>query len=283
METTTPNLSPKLMKLDLRYVNKLLGLNLGLKDIKKLLEKMRFGVKILNNNKFEILIPAYRTDILHPIDLVEDVAIAYNYNNFNPEIPELSTIGEKDKSEKFYSAVRELMLGFNFQEVMTLIMTNEDELFDRMNISRENVVKTKNPVSLRHSVARSWLLPSLMSVFENNKNREYPQRIFETGLCIDQNGNESMKLAAAIAHSKTNYAEIKSIVTGFLDNIGVKYKIKELEHGSFIDGRCAGTGFGFFGEINPIVIENFGLEVPITAFEFNLDRIFIKIKYGSKG
>jgi len=70
---------------------------------------------------------------------------------------------------------------------------------------------------------------------------------------------------------------MKSIFTGILGNLGMKYKIKEFEHGSFIPGRCASVKYGFFGEIHPQVLENFNLEVPVTAFELNLNLIFERL------
>ncbi len=269
-----PDLKPRLMELETNYVNKLLGLELDDGEIKKLLERMRFGVTGRGQGKLEVSIPAYRADILHPIDLVEDVAIAYNYSRFKWEIPRIPTIGVEDVAEIFYSEVRELMIGFGFQEVMTLIMTNVNDLFKKMNLSPEPVVETMNPVSTNHAIARSWLLPSLTSILERNKNREYPQRIFETGLCMNDKGEECMKLAGIVAHSKTNYSEIKSLAAGFLNNVGVDYEIDSLDHGSFIVGRAASTAYGFFGELAPVVLENFGLEVPLTAFEFNLNAIY---------
>ncbi len=269
-----PDLKPRLMELETGYVNRLLGLELEQGEIKELLERMRFGVIGIGEGKFKVEIPAYRADILHPMDLVEDVAIAYNYSRFNPEIPEISTIGVEDEEEVFYSEVRELMIGFGFQEVMTLIMTNVNDLFKKMNLPMESVVETRNPVSMNHAIARSWLLPSLTSILERNKNREYPQRIFETGLCIGSSGEDCMKLGCVVAHSKTNYSEIKSLAAGFLDNVGVDYEIEDFEHGSFIGGRVASTDYGFFGELHPVVLENHGLEVPVTALEFNLGALF---------
>ncbi|OYT54777.1 MAG: hypothetical protein B6U72_01540 [Candidatus Altiarchaeales archaeon ex4484_2] len=269
-----PDLKPRLMELETGYVNKLLGLELEGVEIKKLLERMRFGVENLGQGKLDVKIPAYRADILHPMDLVEDVAIAYDYSRFKPEIPKISTIGVEAGGEIFYSGVRELMIGFGFQEVMTLIMTNVNDLFKKMNLPLEPVVETRNPVSLNHAIVRSWLLPSLTSILERNKNREYPQKIFETGLCIDPSGEDCMKLAGVVAHSKTNYSEIKSLAAGFLDNVGVDYEIESFEHGSFIGGRVASTAYGFFGELHPAVLENHGLEVPLTAIEFNLDALF---------
>jgi phenylalanyl-tRNA synthetase beta chain len=146
-------------------------------------------------------------------------------------------------------------------------------LFSRMNLEQEKVVETENPVSMEHSVARNWLLPSIMVVLEKNKNREYPQKIFEIGGCIDAKGAGSRKLAGAIADSKTNFSEIKSFAMGILNELGAKAKIKKFEHGSFIPGRCASFDYGFFGELNPEVLSAFSLEVPVTAFEINLGKI----------
>ena len=268
----TPNLKPRRMNLKPEYVNGLLGMSFGMEEIKILLERMRYGVE-LDGNKIQVLIPPYRTDVLHPIDLVEDIAIAHGYENFEPEMPKLGTVGEPDELERFSSTLRELMLGFGFQEVMTLIMTNKRNLFDRMGVPEELTTMTKSPVSLEHSIARTWLIPSLMEVLERNKNREYPQRIFEVGDCINAKGDDKRKLAGVIAHSKTNFSEMKSIFTGILENLGMKYKIEKFKHGSFIPGRCASVKYGFFGEIHPKVLENFNLEVPVTAFELDLSLI----------
>lgn len=272
----TPDLKPRSMPLQLDYVNKLLGMNFNKEEVKELLERMRYGVRFdkVKPGKILVSIPAYRTDVLHAIDLVEDIAIAYGYENFKPEMPNLRTIGGKDPLEKFSSNLREIMIGFGFQEVMTLIMTNKNDLFDRMQIPEKEIVEAENPVSLEHSVARTWLLPSLLSVLEKNKNREYPQKIFEIGDCINDKGEDQKKLATLIAHSKTNFSEIKGILTGLLENLNLKYKIKEYRRNSFIEGRSASTEFGFFGEIHPQVLENFGLEIPVSGFELDLGLIF---------
>jgi len=71
----TPNLTPEKMKISLENANKLLGLNLNENDLTKLLPKMGYGYK----NR-TVTIPAWRTDILHEVDIIEDIAIAYGYN-----------------------------------------------------------------------------------------------------------------------------------------------------------------------------------------------------------
>jgi phenylalanyl-tRNA synthetase beta chain len=259
-------------------------MNFSKEEVKNLLERMRFGVEI-QGNKIKVLIPAYRTDVMHPVDLIEDIAISYGYDKLKPELPNISTLGGIDEFEDFSRKVRELAIGFGFQEVMTLILTNEKDLFERMNISPiEKVVEAENPVSLEHSIARTSLLSSLMQILEHNKNREYPQKIFEIGDCIlggTTGGEDVRKFSALIAHEKANFSEIKAIVSGIFESLDLFYEIKKFKHGSFISGRCASIEekYGFFGEIHPQVLENFSLEVPVTGFELNLTEIFKKLHY----
>ena len=82
-----PDMTPKRMEIDVAYTNKVLGLDSSFNEISDFLKRMRYGIKGKN-----VLIPAYRADIMHKIDIVEDVAIAYGFNNFKPEIPNLSLI-----------------------------------------------------------------------------------------------------------------------------------------------------------------------------------------------
>ncbi|MFH1054986.1 MAG: hypothetical protein V1744_02700 [Candidatus Altiarchaeota archaeon] len=265
-----PDLAARFVMLDVGYVNGLLGVKLAPKEVKALLEKMRFGVEG-TGGRLKVKIPAYRTDILHPIDLVEDVAIAYGYMNFKPKMPSLYQLGKADKGEVYFEEVRDIMIGLQFREVMTLLLTNRRDLFERMNAPEEAVVEAVKPVSLEQGIARTWLLPSLMTVLEKNRNREYPQMLFEVGDTIDEKGRTVTKVAAVIAHSRTNYSEIKAAVNGLLANMKLKTDEKPYDHPSFITGRCSANQYGFYGEISPEVLTNFGLEVPATAFELRLN------------
>jgi phenylalanyl-tRNA synthetase beta chain len=267
----SPVLEPRVMALELSYVNRLLGLSLSADDVKQLLERMRYGVS--TGGGITVSIPAYRTDVLHPIDLVEDIAIAYGYEKFIPEDFKGYTVGERDQSESFSSRLRDLMIGLGFQEVMTLVLTSKKNLFADMNLPEEDVVETKNPVSSEHSVARNWLLPSLFTVLEKNKTQEYPQNIFEIGDCLNVSGRTGKKIAAVVAHSRSNFSEVKALVDGLFNTLGLKYAPKDFSHGSFIKGRCVSTGFGFYGEVSPAVLENFRMEVPVSAFELDVDLI----------
>jgi len=260
------------MPLKLDYANKLLGTELKASEVKKLLEKMRYGVEV-KGDVLEVMVPAYRTDVLHAFDLVEDVAIAYGYMNFKPEEIRVHTTAAKNPLEDFSSKIRTIMVGGGFQEIMSLVMTNPQDLFDRMNVNREIVTEAENPVSAEHSVCRTWIIPSLINFLSKNKNQEYPQKIFEIGDCIKPDGKNVRHIAAAVAHSKTNFSEMKAVLEGVLKTLGADYPITNFAHNSFIPGRCASVGVGFFGEFSPKVLHDFGLEVPVTAFELDADKI----------
>ncbi|MEK6841299.1 MAG: phenylalanine--tRNA ligase subunit beta, partial [Nanoarchaeota archaeon] len=122
----TPNLKPGEMKININNANKLLGLKLKENELKKYLERMGYCYK----NK-KVLVPCYRTDIMHENDLIEDIAIAYGYDNFNFELPNISTIGEEDKFEYFKSKIAEFLVGLNLLEVSSYVITNKHEQNDK--------------------------------------------------------------------------------------------------------------------------------------------------------
>lgn len=287
MKSTSQIMQNKTIDLSISYVNKMLGMKFSIKDVQNLLIKAGMESKVINKNRLKVNIPAYRTDILHVIDIVEDVAIAYGYENFVPEIPEIYTEGAKDKFQVFCDKIRDIMIGLNFQEIMSLILTNNKNLFKRMNVNvnddARDVVETENALSTEHNVVRNYLMPSLMLFLEKNKTKGYPQKIFEIGLCVEkssENFGEVMKLCGVLASPKTNFSEIKAVVEGILFSITnvEDVKVMEFKKGFFIEGRAAkilikDADAGFFGEISPIVIKNFRIEVPITAFEINLNTL----------
>ena len=116
-EIVTPDLSERSIKVDLNYVNKMLGIKIDNEKFIQFIKRMGFN---LDNS---VLIPPYRTDIMHPIDIVEDVAIAYGYENFIPELPNIFTIGRSlDKKEfeqiKLHSEIGAEILSKSHARVM---------------------------------------------------------------------------------------------------------------------------------------------------------------------
>jgi len=278
----SPDLNPRNMKVDLGYVNKLLGLNLNEKKFVELLEKMGLGYDK------EVLIPAYRGDIIHPVDVVEAAAIAYGYENFEPEIPNLATIAEEDSFEKFKTKIANILIGLGMIETNTYHITNKENLNKKMNLNL-GCVELSNALTKDYNVLRSWMIPSLMDVLKNNKNREFPQKIFEMGICFKENKEketgveEFTRLAVLISHTKANFTEIKQMLDYLFKMLGLEYKTEDTEHTSFIKGRVGRVVVNdkkltYIGEISPQVITNWELEMPVAALELNLTKLFELIK-----
>jgi phenylalanyl-tRNA synthetase beta chain len=278
----SPDLTPKERNVHVDVANELIGgTDLDAEDVKRLLEGARFDAEILNENELKVLIPAYRIDILHEVDIVENIAIQYRINNVEAKLPNLATIANEHSWFKSEQTIRELMVGFGFQEVMSLMLTSEKNHFEKMNQEEIDHVQVARPISISGTMIRTSLLNSLMEFLEDNKHEDLPQKIFEIGDVVymdDENFNKTRtvkKLAGLICHSSANFTEIKSTTSSIVSNLGYSMELSDSQNTSFIAGRVAdftgesknGKIKGFFGEISPEVIRNFELEYPVTAFE----------------
>jgi phenylalanyl-tRNA synthetase beta chain len=229
----------------------------------------------LNYKNKIVLIPCYRADIMHEIDLVEDIAIAYGYDKFKEEIPNVSTIASENVFEKFKRKIKDILIGFDYLECNSYNLISED-VINKMEFKSEKI-KVLNPVNVEYNTLRNNILSSLMKILNENKHHEYPQKIFEIGNVFLKEENENLGLLSC--HNNANFTEIKQILDYIFNSLDLTYELKETEHGSFINGRtgeiiCKGKRLGYIGEINPKVINNFNLEMPVSGIEINLSEMF---------
>lgn len=289
-DDVTPNLDVDTISLDVSYVQRFIGLKLKASEIIPLLEKARYGIAESSETRIVVQVPCYRVDVLHPIDVVEDIAIAYDYNRIPDEWPQLATVGKISDETIFRDYIREIMVGLGFQEVLTYIMSNPETLFAKMNLKPSRVVELANPKITSMTCLRNWLLPSLMELLSHNVHVDYPQRIFEVGYCVvhdekrENKTRDIEKLACVNIHSNANFTEAKAQLDALLSNLGVKYDLEETRHESFIEGRAGKIMLGkkeagIIGEIHPQVLQNWDLENPASAFEISIDQLR-QHKYG---
>jgi phenylalanyl-tRNA synthetase beta chain len=291
----TPNLEPTTMKISVQEANSLIGLELNAEECKKCCERMGLGAAVKNTETIEVKIPAYRCDILHPWDIIEDIAIGYGYDRLKPELPDTVVIGEVHPIEEKAAAVRKIMIGLGYFEVFTFTLTSERKQFELMRrnlfsglesqrfsrlanrktkpLHSSEVVKVASPISTEHTMLRCSILPNLLEILAINKHRDLPQRIFEVGPVVT-NFREKYMLAVVSTHANANFAEVKSMVDAVLKEMGLAdAEVVDSEDGAFFEhGRRAdiqkdGKYMGVFGELHPEVITNFGLDHPVVGFE----------------
>ncbi len=279
----TPDMTPKKFSIDPDECRKLLGLDITDDEMIKLLKNARYDAEN-KGGKITVKYPAYRNDIMHSRDVIEDIAVAYDINTVEPEPPEISTIGCMDPLEEFSDTVRGVMTGLGFQEVLTFSLINKENLFSKMNMKEGEVCEIANPVSANWNAIRSWLLPSIMDFLKSNLHVEYPQRVFEVGevISIDESAETGTitekKLACAVCDREAGYEAISSILDALLRSMDAEYTLKGKLHESLIGGRSAeivigGASIGIVGEIHPQVLNNWGIEKPVAAFEISINGL----------
>jgi len=281
----TPKFEKRMMKMSTKVFSEILGLDLSYEEVIRNLKKARYGVSNAMKDSIDVIVPCYRVDIMHPVDIVEDVGIMHGYNKIKPRWPQLVTVGEVSLREVRSDLVREIMTGLGFQETLTFSMSNRERLFEKMTIEKEPVVEVSNPKTLTYTCVRNWLMPNLIEFLSNNTHIEYPQRVFEVGDCVvfderaETGTKDVRKLACVTVHPTANFSEAKAVLDALLLNLGLKYSLKETRHGSFIEGRAGeilvkGSSIGMIGEISPSVLEAWKLGNLMAGFELDLDKLF---------
>jgi phenylalanyl-tRNA synthetase beta chain len=281
----TPDLNERRIRLSFDSLKNLIGLELSRAHIVSLLRRARYDVAGSAGRQLNVRVPCYRLDILHPVDIVEDLAIAYGLNKMQPKWPSDLTIGGLSPMEEFSDNVRELMVGLGFQEMLGFMMTNEEKLFTKMNKQPGQVVEIANPKLMTMRCLRTWLLPGLMDFLANNTHVEYPQRVFEAGDCtiwdptVPNRARDIRKLACVSAYSKANFTEMKSYLEPLMLNLGFDFVLEQTVDPSYLEGRVGsilidGGEVGIIGEVHPQVLENWRLEDPVAAMELDLDQLF---------
>ncbi len=279
-----PDLSPKEINIELSSVSSTIGIDIDKNHLEKYLNKMGHSVNF-EGDVVTVKSPSYRADILHQVDIIEDVAMGYGYSNIKPELPNVSTIGEKDPLEEFTDVARELMIGFGYQEVMNPTIRNKKILKENMRLEYDDdLVVLKEPVSKKYTDVRSSLLPQLMETLSKNTHNSYPQTIFEAADTIEKDSSKpykassEKKLSAVHAGTGSGYSNALSELRGLINGLGHDLEVKKLEKGCYISGRSAevlvgGEKVGHIGEIHPEVLENFEIEVPVSGFEVSLSKL----------
>ncbi len=265
----TPDLTPISMTVDLARAVDLLGIDLTPEKAVEFLRRMRHDAEA-DGTTIRVKAPAYRMDLLHEVDLAEDLAIAWGYDRYPRGLPQRQTIGTPLLKSLFSDALRQLLMGYGYQEVMSLTMATAEEP-----VATPERAVVLNPVTSDLTTLRSSLLPGLLNLFKLNKHRELPQRIFEIADVVVAAQNVR-HIAAAAVHHKASFTEAKSLVLSLLRDTGRDGTIEPVEDPNFIPGRGAsivadGREFGRLGEIHPRILEAYSLVQPVLAFELDVE------------
>lgn len=278
-------------------VNYLLGTELSHNEIKGYLERLKFKVKD-RKGYLAVEIPTYRPDISMEVDLIEEVARLYGYNNVPDTLPLGINRGGQTDYQRFRDQIKEVMASY-FYEVINYSFISP-QLFDRILLPAEsplrNVIQIANPLSEEQSVMRTLLLPGLLeNVSRNLARQNHNLNFFEMGAVYypsdDRLPEEKLKIGAVVAgrvelnwlknHVPMDFFYLKGIVEILLKEMGIKdYTFQEHQLAGYHPGRtaciyCQGKEIGVIGEVHPLVLENFDISDKACAFELDVETLYM--------
>jgi len=294
-EVVRPDLSTKTKTVAHDRIETILGIGLDPDDVIDLAERSGLEAEKEENEDgdlvYEVTIPPYRVDVLHPLDIIDDLGRAYGFNELEPRYPDVGTVGGRHERSRLERAVREGLVGLGFEDLLNFHMISEDENYDRLDVDPGADVygagepaTIKEPYSEDFTMLRTWVMPSLLMVLERNTHRAYPQDLAEIGFAaaVDEDENtgvaEGRRVGAVLASHDAGYEDAKARLQALARNFDVDLETPPTEHPTFISGRTAavvidGEEVGVIGEVHPKVLVEHDLEVPVSAFEFDLEAL----------
>lgn len=270
----------------IKTIEQALGQKLGAQAVKQALQVYGYDVTG-GDGSVRAKLPPYRQDLMHAMDIVEDVAISRGYVEFSPVMPAQFTVGGLSKIEQISDRARNFMVGMGFQEIISNILGAPEQYRDWMRLAGSSwgeTVEVDNVMSLSFSCLRQWMLPSLLRVEAASSRAFYPHRLFESGdVAIpdphhDLGSRTETVLGAMIAHAAAHFSEVHSCLDMLFYHFGKDYRLEPVAHPSFLEGRAGkivagGETLGVIGEVHPEVLERWQIGVPVVAFDVNLSRL----------
>lgn len=268
-------------KLPIEVIDGLLGISLSDEALAAAINRM--GGKFIARHADEIIIkmPRWRFDILHSVDLVEDIAIGHGYEDLGQDIPQSPLTAKPRQDANLIRRISSSMQSLGMMQIQSLTLSNDDDQFNLVRWDNvDEVTRITNPITIDHTLLRQYLLPGLLRLLSTNRHHDLPQSVYEIGTVVRGHKN-STRLAFLCAERSGGFAAVRGRVQALLRDIGAeKYEIMPLpdDEGPWLAGRAAkilvsGSQVGCFGEIDPRVAEQFELRVPLSGAEFSFDEI----------
>lgn len=286
-----PDLSIWNLEIDLPYISRSIGVPFKEDEVIILLAKMQLSAQSKNSNIW-VSVPPTRSDILHKCDVMEDVSIAYGFNNIPKTKPTSLTQGKQQPLNHFSDLIRAEIAMAGFTEVLTWILCSHEENFSMVNRKddKKTAVVIGNPRSSEFEIARTSLLPGILKTMGHNKDHPRPIKIFEVSDIVilddekDVGAANQRRLAALYCNSNSGFEIIHGLVDRIMEVVGVPfvsvgddsgYYIRPSHEPEFFPGRQAsiifkGKSVGAFGIVHPEVLARFDIPDPCSMLEINI-------------
>jgi len=286
---------PKKIKLDLDYVEGLLGVKIPQKEIIKILKSLNF--KIIQHLKSNIQhliveVPTFRLDINIPEDLIEEIGRIYGYQKIPSTFPMSILIPPKRNLEIFWEDMaKNILKEAGFSEVYNYSFISNLQL-TTYNLQLKNVIEVENPTSADFQYLRPSLIPNLLKNIQKNQKFFKEIRIFELGKVFKianlkfQNANFLEKRMLTALLTGEAFYQAKGVVDSLLNKMGISNiwfaeyqptpedsKISIWQPRKCAEIKIDGEEIGFLGEISPKILEILKIGGKVVVFDLDFEKL----------
>ncbi|KAI8893680.1 hypothetical protein BC833DRAFT_607556 [Globomyces pollinis-pini] len=288
-----PDLTERDMSAKVDYINSAIGILAAPSELVNLVSRMSLRAS-LSEDKSEVVVkvPPTRSDVLHACDIMEDAAIAYNFNKIIKTHPKANTVATPLPINKLADSLRRECAMAGYTEGLAFVLCSRDENFKFLNkADNSEAVVLANPKTAEYQVVRTSLLPGLLKTLSSNKHLPLPLKLFEVSDIVlrdetqERRARNQRNVSAIYANKTSGFEQIHGLVDRLMVILNVKkvgrgeangYYIKESENPTYFPGRRADVYYqnkvvGSFGILHPIVLESFELGFPCSALELNVE------------
>ena len=226
-----------------------------------------------------ISMPRWRFDILHPIDLVEEVAIGHGYDDLSHDVPKAPLTAIPRPDGHLRRRIREALQGLGLIQIQSLTLSNDEDQFNSVRWKPDGeITRMTNPITTEHTILRQNILPGLLRLLAANRHHDLPQGVYELGSVVIDHSNRE-RFAFLVAERVGGFATLRGRIQALMRDLGCnEWELKDYDQGPWLKGRGAeiqvqGKVIGECGEIDPHVSEIFDLNVPMSGAQIDIEAL----------
>ena len=277
-------------------VNFVLGTEIEPATMKEILTRLGFGVET-SGGVYSVTVPSFRSDVTREIDLIEELARVYGYDNIPTALPKGDIpVPAPDPKVEVRRRIKQFLLASGMMEALNYSFSDPNS-FDKTRFAADNPLRNaiplQNPLSPEMSVLRTTLLPGLLENAQRNRNHQIDTiALFEIGSVFIRSDEqkEPERVSGVLAgqvgegvysnpYRQPDFYDIKGLVEGILEVCGISdYTLQKTGAPTFHPGRNAAVmlgdrKIGIFGEAHPEVLENYDLPYKAYLFDFDMEGL----------
>jgi len=287
---------PKKIKLNLDYVEGLLGVKIPQKEIKNILKRLSFKCNEERARYIEVLVPTFRLDISIPEDLIEEIGRIYGYEKIPSTLPISVLIPPKRNLEIFWEDMaKDILKEAGFTEVYNYSFISEKDIsIYQLNQPKSAVLEIENPTSADFQYPRPSLIPNLLKNVTTNQKFFKEIKIFELGkvfnLAPKFGGREKRMLTGVMTVPAEGggpaFFEAKGVIDSLLNKMGIsniwydeykptpeESKISIWQPKKYAEIKVDNEEIGFLGEISPRIIDKLKIEGKAIIFDIDFEKL----------